>query len=159
MCAVFRRSTREISPTVSSRPSENYVRKLGPADLKLVLEAQESCSYDLDAPMSAIAISDGLRRKELQGLVLEREGCTALICYQIEGNQALLTCGYRKGRSEGLLRDCKFLLERLEGILREWGVERVALYVGQHNPNFLRIYDLLKRLGFASDMMRMGKRF
>lgn len=158
MSDVFRRSTAETSPTVSLRRDGVVIRRLREADMPLVLRAQEACRHDLDDALTESAVLEGFRREQLRGILLSAPDRCMMVCYQIQGKSAMLTCGYREGSPYGFKRDAHRLIARLEGELKEWGVTNTYLCLGSFNPKFLRLYDLFKRLGFESDIVRMGKK-
>ncbi len=141
---------------VKTATTEATIRSLGMTDLTLLMEAQEAASHELDA-MSDIEIAIALSNGHIQGLVLDCADRQMLVSWQMEGKNALLTALYRRGSAKGFLADCRMLLERTEGRLREFGVEHVFAGVGYQNPHFGTLMKLYGRLGFGPDLLRVGK--
>lgn len=135
---------------------ETTIRSVGLTDLPLLVAAQKASSHELDA-LSTIEIAEALAYGKIQGLVLEADDRRMIVTWQRDGHHALLTCFYREGAPTHFLSDCKRLLERTEGMLREFGVRNVFAGVGYQNPQFERLIRLYGRLGFGPDMLRVGK--
>lgn len=131
------------------------VRHLDMSDLGILLRAQEATRYELDA-MTAEEITFQLLGGNIQGLVLERDHRTMIVCWQQSGRDALLTTLYHEGRPQDFLADFRLLRERLRDVLAEWGIEHVFVCVSLRNPDFERLLRLYRRCGLREDMLRMG---
>lgn len=102
-------------------------------------------------------MGEGLKNGQISGMVLEAPGRTMLVGWQKDGQAALLTCLYREGSASGFIGDCRVMLERVQGVLREWGVHRLFVSAGIENPNFTRLMRYYRRLGFRADLVRSAK--
>lgn len=141
-----------LSNSTTKKPT---LRRLQRSDFPLLLRAQAECPHQLDA-MTEYEVHCALFEGGIDGLVLEEGFDWTLLCWQREGKTAMLTCLYRSGGKPLKLSAAKMLVERAEGILREFGVKQVFLGVAIS----LRYNTLLKvygRFGFEPDMVRMTK--
>jgi hypothetical protein len=136
--------------------TETTIRTLGITDLPLLMRAQVSASHELDA-MTPEAVGMALAAGQFSGLVLEGEDRQMVVAWQRDGETALLSVLYREGSPNGMLSDCRRLLDRTEGVLREFGVTKVFCAVGVMNPRMERLMRLYASLGFTCDLIRMQK--
>lgn len=150
---IARRPSTSNSSTTSS---EARLRGIGAGDLALLLRAQEACSFECDALPDA-EIEAGLKAGLIDGLVLEGRERVMVVCWQRSGAGALLTAFYREGSAAGFIEDCRKMLARAEGILREWGVCRLFVSASLKNPEFTRLMRYYRRLGFQADLVRSVK--
>lgn len=150
---VVRRRAPVVTDTVT-------IHRLGADDVPLLLRAQAAMPDEMGPDrMTPATLIKALSDRELDGLVLTGPGRVMLIGWQVvpPGELAVIGGLYREGTTKGFLTDCRRLSERMDGVLREFGVKRAALSVSARNPRIDRLLKLYGRFGFVATSVRAGK--
>src|SRR5690349_10316857 len=132
------------------------VRSVNPSDLDFLLRASVACQYE--APPMEREVLEASLWQGLPGLMLVGDRVRMCVLIRpVDTRTVSLGLFYREGSPVGLWTQTQVLWEKVVDYLQENGITSVCAWIHKDNPRRKKLLRLYARLGFAIDLVRIGR--